>query len=203
MSAIPNYKFPQQLNAQSLAELLSKAHLTFEPISREVLSKVLSSPELEQELEQRTLLALFNIRFLALAHLPQAFETLIKLLNSEKPEVARRSATTVLELSGLSAKTQPQPSVQPDTHKKPLPPSKALAKTLSHIPFDEAQKKRFRANPILAALSPDSFLNDEQKNLYDSFNLGLPRPLTNQSQSPATTSPGPNTSPKQSKRSTP
>ena len=53
--------------------------------------------------------------------MPHAIATLVKLTDAEKPEVARRSATTLLNMAGIPTDTKSQPPPSPSTSRKKSP----------------------------------------------------------------------------------
>ena len=77
--------------------------------SPEDLAETLTDPRTINLLRFKAQLATVQVKLLAIHYMPHAIATLVKLTDAEKPEVARRSATTLLNMAGIPTDTKSQP----------------------------------------------------------------------------------------------
>jgi hypothetical protein len=99
--------FLQKLTTCSanLDTLLKDLHCTPEEIAETLLD-----PKTINTVRLKAHLATLQIKLLAIQYLPHAFAKLFQLSQeSEKPEVARRASTTIINLAGIPTDTKAQP----------------------------------------------------------------------------------------------
>jgi hypothetical protein len=85
------------------------------------LLKTLTDPATTDLIKLKAHLAALQLKLLAIEYLPAAFAKLIDLMqHSDKPEVARRATTTLLNLGGIQTHTAPS---QPEPPPKPPEPT--------------------------------------------------------------------------------
>jgi hypothetical protein len=85
--------------------------------SREDLHQTIHDPRTNELLKLKTQLATLQLKILALRYIPHAFNRLIELMKtSEKPEVARRAANTVLNIAGIATNTKAETPPAPPPH---------------------------------------------------------------------------------------
>jgi hypothetical protein len=83
----------------------------------EDLHQTIHDPQTNELLKLKTQLATLQLKLIATRYIPHAFQRLIHLMNtSEKPEVARRAATTVLNIAGIATNTKPEQPTAPTPH---------------------------------------------------------------------------------------
>jgi hypothetical protein len=98
--------------------------------SAEDLQQTLDDPNTSQLLTLKTNVAVLQLRLLAIKYIPHAFAKLVSLMAiTDKPEVARRSCATVLQIAGIPTHTTPNPA--------PTPPP-TPTQTESNMSDDEA-----------------------------------------------------------------
>ena len=113
-------KDPSEPLSDRLLSLLSSpnhANATLEKLALELdcspddIAAALEISDIHQNLALRTQLAFLQVKFLALQYLPHAMAKTVTLMNeAEKPEVARRSASCLMQIVGLPTRTSPQPA---------------------------------------------------------------------------------------------
>ena len=87
--------------------------------SPEHLQTLMDSPDLARHMQLQLQLAHTALKLKVIALIPKALETLQANLDSAKPEVARRSANTLLHLAGVP--TTPPKTRLDSTYHSPLP----------------------------------------------------------------------------------
>jgi hypothetical protein len=108
------------IQPQNLLKHLESSLANFDNLLKELnctpedLHQTLNDPQTNELLKLKTQLATLQLKLLAIRYIPHAFERLIHLMNtSEKPEVARRAATTVLNIAGIATKTKAEDPTPP------------------------------------------------------------------------------------------
>jgi hypothetical protein len=123
------------------------------------LQKTLSDPQTTDLLKLKAHLATLQLKLLAIDYLPHAFAKLVSLMqHSDKPEVARRAATTVLNIGGIQTHTTPN---SPEPPPAPPEPAKEQVPELNGTETAElleavAQVLTFKRKGIDLSTIPDS-----------------------------------------------
>jgi hypothetical protein len=131
------------------------------------LHQTLADPQTNELLKLKTQLAALQLKLLAIRYIPHAFQKLIHLMNtSEKPEVARRAATTVLNIAGIATHTTPEAPTPPT----PKPPQQDTT--------FELQEPTPETSELLASLAFLEQLKRKGLNLEDLSQEKLPALIT-------------------------
>jgi hypothetical protein len=111
------------IQPQNLLHHLESSVAHFDSLLKELnctpndLHQTLNDPQTNELLKLKTQLATLQLKLIATRYIPHAFHKLIDLMNtSEKPEVARRAATTVLNIAGIATNTTPEKPTAPTPH---------------------------------------------------------------------------------------
>ena len=148
-----------QVPPDTLLKHLESSLANFENLLKELncnpedLHQTLHDPQTEELLKLKLHVATMQLKLIAVNYIPHALLKLVHLMNtSEKPEVARRAATTVLNIAGIATNTKPEiptpptPQAQKEKDTKQIPPPTpedeelfedlALMMRLKHHGFD-------------------------------------------------------------------
>ncbi len=119
---------PPPITSQQLLQYLETHVINLDTLLKDLkcttddVAYVLQHHDTADMLRLKVQLVSVQIRLLAAQYAPHAVAQLIHLSNtSEKPEVARRAATTLLHIAGIPTNTAPQPA-DPVTQLPPKPP---------------------------------------------------------------------------------
>jgi hypothetical protein len=115
-----------RIQPQNLLKHLESSLANFDKLLKELncspedLHQTLNDPQTNELLKLKTHLATLQLKLLAIRYIPLAFERLVHLMNtSEKPEVARRAATTVLNIAGIATNTKAEQPTPPTPQAEP------------------------------------------------------------------------------------
>jgi hypothetical protein len=112
-----------RIQPQQLLNHLETSLAHFDSLLKELkctpedLHQTIHDPRTNELLKLKTQLATLQLKLIATRYIPHAFQRLIHLMNtSEKPEVARRAANTVLNIAGIATNTKPEHPTAPTPH---------------------------------------------------------------------------------------
>lgn len=165
---------PLKVSPESLLQHLSASIGNLKTIledlhcSPEDLLKTLTDPKTTELIKLKAHVAALQVKLLAMDYAPHAFAKLIDLMHhSDKPEVARRAAKTVLSLGGIQTTTTPQ---KPEPPPAPPEPTKEQVPELNGTETTEllevvAQVLTFKRQGIDLSTVPDDRVPELLKTL--------------------------------------